>query len=392
MSIIHSLLDTDLYKLTQGQMVFNQFPEAIVEYEFVNRGAPYFPTHVIDDFVKEIDSMAGVGMSEEEFRYLNSIRFLKPTFLEWLRHYRFDPTEINIERGSVCTLDAVPGMEKLKLRITGPWYRTIYWEVPLMAALSELNFQHFNKSCDWEERIQEKSDRLTSEGVHWIDFGTRRRFSLEVQDKVVLHMKSSPFFRGTSNILLAMKHGVKAQGTIAHETHQAMQAKYGVMMSNQMALDHWSREYGGDLGVMLPDTLTTPFFMKHLSRRDAKLYDGARQDSGDLVSAANDYINTLYRLDVDPMSKTLVPSDSLTDETAIAFARHFRGKVKGVTAGIGTFLTNDCGVRPLNMVIKMIKADFGFGMVDVVKLSDVKGKYTGNPDRISVVRKELAYT
>jgi len=265
-------LDTDLYKITQGQMVFNQFPEAVVEYEFVNRGKTRFPVSVVDAFEREINEMASLAMTDAEFSYLKGIRFLKPTFLEWFRHYRFDPSEVVVDRRNEGD-----GFVDLNFRVVGPWYRAIYWEVPLMAALSELFFRGRPMAEDWDERIDRKRNRLVSEGVSWIDFGTRRRASLGVQNEVVARMKTAPsgMFRGTSNILLAMIHGVKAQGTIAHESHQAMQAKYGVAMSNQMTLEHWCREYGGDLGLMLPDTLTTKFFMKRLSRRDAKLYDGA---------------------------------------------------------------------------------------------------------------------
>ena len=238
---------------------------------------------------------------------------------------------------------------------------------------------------------------MQNSGVNWLDFGTRRRASLVSQDAVVDIMKQYKNFRGTSNVHLAHKHGVKAQGTISHQTYMAMQARYGVRMANRMALDHWAKEYGGDLGVMLPDTLTTKIFMDDLSRRDAKLYDGSRLDSGNLADAANLYIDKLIKFDIDPMSKILVPSDNLTDDSAIDFHRKFEGKVKGNTAGIGTFISNDVltplqkqqGIKPPSIVIKMIDADFGYGKIPVVKLSDVKGKYTGEPEQIEHVKKEL---
>ncbi len=58
--------------------------------------------------------------------------------------------------------------------------------------------------------------------------------------------------------------------------------------------------------------------------------------------------------------------------------------------GIGTFFTNDVGVKSLNMVIKMTKANFGQGMVNVVKLSDDKGKHTGNSDAIRRAKEEIS--
>jgi len=177
----------------------------------------------------------------------------------------------------------------------------------------------------------------------------------------------------------------------------AMQAKYGARMANQMALDHWAAEYVGDLGIMLPDTLTTPIFLKTLTRRDAKLYDGVRLDSGDLKAAAAMVIQRYGELDVDSKDKILLPSDALTYSSAINFHNTFKDQVKGITAGIGTHLTNDvlsstfvwAGFGPLNMVIKMVEAEFGFGPVKVVKLSDNPGKHTGDPEQIQHVKREL---
>jgi nicotinate phosphoribosyltransferase len=41
--IIISMLDDDWYKLTMGSVVFHNFPNAEVEYEFINRGKTPFP-------------------------------------------------------------------------------------------------------------------------------------------------------------------------------------------------------------------------------------------------------------------------------------------------------------------------------------------------------------
>ena len=387
--IFTSFLDTvDFYKLTMGQMVFNQFPEAIVSYEFTNRGKTRFPQGFANQLRMQIALMSDLQMTDMEFDFLKKIRFLKPTYLEWLRHYRFNPSEVTVHEND-CG--------EISIRVHGPWYRTIYWEVALMALIGEMYFDGTPKADDWVERIHRKADKLSKAGVNWIDFGTRRRFSGEVQDQVVNVMRTYKGFRGTSNPFLAMKYGVKVQGTVAHEAFMGMQAKYGIRMANQMTLDHWAEEFNGDLGIMLPDTLTTDVFLKTLTKRDAKLFDGSRLDSGDMIVAGEKHILKYKQLDVDPMDKILVPSDGLNDDEAIRIHRHFEGKVKGTTAGIGTFLSNDVftleqkaeGFKPLNMVIKMADADFGFGAIKVVKLSDVPGKYTGDPTQIEHVKREL---
>ena len=69
------------------------------------------------------------------------------------------------------------------------------------------------------------------------------------------------------------------------------------------------------------------------------------------------------------MTKTLLFSDSLDFEKATMIERHFKGKAK-VAFGIGTYISNDTDVEPLNIVMK---TTFCNGM-DVAKISDVKGK------------------
>ena len=384
--IIGSVLDLDLYKISQGQMVFNQFPEAVVTYKFTNRGGTPLSQEFADAVRDQINMLADLSMTMDEYRFLQGIRFLKPTYLEWLRHYRFNPEEVEVRMEEVKQ-GSVP--IRMEVTIHGPWYRTIFFETVIMSIVSELYFHDKPMAPDWKERIVAKADKMQAAGLHWLDFGTRRRASLDVQYEVVRIMKAYSNFRGTSNVHLAHVHGCRAQGSIAHEAEMAMQARYGARMASRMVMEHWVREYGGDLGIMLPDTLTTPVFMRALGRREAKLFDGARQDSDDLVLHAQQYIDRLVELDVDPTTKILLPSDSLTDDSAIAFWRKFQGRVKGVTAGIGTFLTADVGPKPLNMVIKLTDADFGFGPIPVVKLSDSPGKHTGDPRQVDHVQREL---
>ena len=55
--------------------------------------------------------------------------------------------------------------------------------------------------------------------------------------------------------------------------------------------------------------------------------------------------------------------------------------------GIGTNFTNDVGVKPLNMVIKMIEAKpEGEDWHPTIKLSDSSGKYTGDAKEIETAK------
>ena len=88
---------------------------------------------------------------------------------------------------------------------------------------------------------------------------------------------------------------------------------------------------------------------------------------------------------IDPRTKTVVYSDALDLEGVENIRSFVNGRLHDVY-GIGTFLSNDVGVKPLNMVIKMFecKPQGGKEFWPVVKLSDGEGKHTGDPKEIAL--------
>ena len=327
--------------------------------------------------------MADLSLSRESMAFMSHYcPWLKPTYLQWLRQYRYRPEQVEV---------AQDGEGRLSIDIRGPWFETIYWEVPLLFIVSELDSadsatgRPLEKAKDWRDRIRQKAERLAGAEVNWIDFGSRRRFDFETEDAVCEIMKDyAPFFRGTSNPFLAMKHGLKPFGTYAHETVMAMQAIYGPLTCNDRAMHHWVREFQGDLGIALTDTLTTEVFLRSFGPFYAKLFDGVRIDSGVPEDRGDLMIRHYESLNIDPASKLLAFSDSLTDRRAIEIARYFKGRIK-TTMGIGTFLTNDVGYKAPNQVIKLIAMDVGYGFTSLVKLSDSEGKYVGTTEAIQDV-------
>ena len=378
--LIQSLLDTDHYKITMGQVIFNQFPHARAKYRFINRAGTPFPEGFADRLWPHIQELGLLQAQEQEIAWLRAtVPYLKPTYLEWFTHYRFNADEVKIWQTD----------GDLEMEVTGPWYRTVYWEVPLLALVSELYFAGRQPDAAWRDRITTKAEKMAAAGVHWVDFGTRRRFSYQVQDAVNEIMRGyRPFFLGTSNPHFAMKHGLTPIGTYAHEAPMAMQVLSGVVLADRTWMNAWVSEYQGDLGIALTDTLTSSYFFRIFGLKEAKLFDGVRQDSGDPGAIAEMAIAHYRRLRIDPRSKQIIFSDSLTDDKLIALHRQFSDCIM-VTGGIGTFLTNDVGHRPLNMVMKMTAADFGNGWVPVIKISDDAGKETGDPARLAAARLEL---
>ena len=194
---------------------------------------------------------------------------------------------------------------------------------------------------------------------------------------------------GTSNVHLARVHNTKPIGTHAHEWFMFHAAKYGFKMANTLALEHWIDIYRGDLGIALSDTFTTSEFYEIFDKKFAKLFDGVRHDSGDPVAFARKTIEHYERLGIDPLSKTIIFSDALNYEKVKTIAGYCRGKI-GVSFGIGTNFTNDVGLKPMNIVIKMVEAlPESEPWTPVVKLSDEPAKYTGDAGAIQLVKAVL---
>lgn len=380
--IIKSILDTDLYKLTMQEVVFHDFPFVMAEYTFINRNNTPFPEGFDEELRKQIQFLSYLKLTSDEIVYLKSIPYLRPTYIEWLSGYKFNPDEVIVNQKH----------SNLNIQICGPWYRTILFEVPLMAIISELYFKMTDQvaSNDWKERIVKTATNLSQAECHWIDFGTRRRFSYEVQDEVVKTMKQFNGFLGTSNPHFAHKYSVVPNGTFAHEYVQGISGIYGVKMANTIAMKHWADHFNGNLGVALTDTFTTKVFLNDFSKYEASLFDGVRQDSGDPIQWGNDVISHYNKLGVSTQNKKLVFSDALNDEKYIKIDKCFRDIAKPV-GGIGTFISNNVGVVPLNMVIKLryIRKTPNSPEVEVVKLSDNIGKHTGSIEAIRHVQTEL---
>lgn len=385
---IKSILDNDFYKFTMQNAVVNLYPKARAKYAFINRGHHAFPEGFADVLTAEVKKLEILKLTIEEKRFLaKNCPYLPPTYLDFLQGFRYDSSEVHIHQEG----------DQLSIDIDGYWYRTILWEVPLMFLVCELYYQQQAVIDVMGVRVSDaevaatartKIEKYKSLGVTIADFGTRRRHSYHVQKIVVETMKTSggKTFIGTSNVHLAMVAGTKPIGTHAHEWFMFHAAKYGFKMSNPLALENWVAIYRGDLGIALSDTYTSDVFFKAFDKKFSKLFDGVRHDSGDPVEFSQKTIDHYKSMGIDPASKTIIFSDSLDYEKVRTIAGFCKGKI-GVSFGIGTNFTNDVGLTPLNIVIKMTEAHPEHGEWNkVVKLSDERGKYTGDPATIELAK------
>lgn len=385
--IMSSILDNDFYKFTMQHAVIKKFPYAKASYMFINRGKHEFPQGFAQALQQAVNDMAELKLTKEEKTFLRqTCPYLDPTYLDFLQGYRYDPSEVQITQQA----------NELHVTLSGYWYRTILWEVPLMSLICEL-FYRLDPTAtpETEDLIREKTrvkiENYKKLGVTIAEFGTRRRHSYRVHSIVVDTLKKygGTTFIGTSNVHLAMKYGTKPIGTHAHEWFMFHAAKYGFKMANSVGLEHWVDIYRGDLGIALTDTYTSRVFFEQFDKKFAKLFDGVRHDSGEPEEFADLTIAHYQSLNIDPRSKTIIFSDGLNPEKVDAITQHCKGRI-GMSFGIGTDFTNDVGLTAMNIVIKMTHAlPEGGHWTDVVKLSDEPKKHTGTPEMIELAQRLL---
>lgn len=383
--IIKYFTDNDLYKFSVMYAIQRLYPWSYVKYEFINRGDTCFPEGFAARLKEELVNMESLKMTKAEKRFMEKkCYFFDPVFIDFLEGYRYDSSEVSV---------SLSEEGKLSISIEGYWYRTVLWEVPLMAIISELYFQMTATTpTDIEARAIPKAKKLAEIGADYSEFGTRRRFSFEVQDRVISCLKSNSgqFFKGTSNLYLAMLHNTTPIGTMPHEWFMYHGALYGYRAANMKALEAWVEVFGGSLGITLTDTYTTDSFFESFSLKQAKLFDGLRCDSGDPIAFIDKTLDFYKQNRIETESKTVVFSDSLNLEAVKRIKNHVSNRLHD-TYGIGTFFSNDVGATPLNMVIKLtnVKSSPKGEFHQAVKLSDVMGKNTGNHKEIAIAKMTL---
>ena len=377
-AIIHSLLDTDLYKFTMLQVVLHKFPQTDSVYQFRCRNlddTAYPLVDILDDLNEQLDYLCQLNFKADELEYLRSLRFIKSDFVDYLELFQLKRRFIKA---------SIDDQGRLDIRIEGPMVQAMMFEIFVLAIVNELYFRRIGSDevmAEGERRLLAKVELLKQYQAEQkpndppflvSDFGTRRRYSFEWQKHVVeeFHKAAPHIFRGTSNVLLAKDLGITPIGTMAHEFLQAFQALDVRLRDFQKsALETWVQEYRGDLGIALTDVVGMDAFLRDFDLYFAKLFDGLRHDSGDPYEWGDKAYVHYKKLKIDSKTKMLTFSDGLNLEKAWSLHNYFEDRFQ-VSFGIGTNLTNDMGQTALNIVLKLVECN---GQ-SVAKLSDSPGR------------------
>ena len=376
---INSLLETDLYKFSMGQTIYHQFPGYMTTWTFKCRNKDVkFTPEMVEEIKEQIKAYCDLRFTEDELAYLKGIKWLKHSYVDFLRLWKPRYEDFEIATDAECGLS---------IETKGTWLNTSMYEIPTLAIVNEVYFRmaysYAELISSFRKRLEKKAIKLMSGELSigaFSEFGLRRRLSAEAQFEAINVLSSmqksgkyhNSAFVGTSNVYLAKKFGIKPVGTMAHEYIMCVgqgNHKHNPAYSNWYALDAWVKEYGVLNGIALTDTITTDCFLQDFQLTYATLFSGVRHDSGDPIEWGEKMIKHYESLGIDPKTKTLLFSDSLDFEKADKIKAHFANRVK-VAFGIGTYISNDTDVPALNIVMKTTRCN---GM-DVAKLSDVEGK------------------
>lgn len=379
--IIQTLADTDAYKIHMQAAVFSSYPNANVTYE-LNIRSDECLADLEGEIRSEIMTLRDVSFPDDFITYLKThSKFLPTVFVDYLRGFRFDP-----QRDVHVHLKDDPKFGKqLAVTVKGSWLSTILYEIPILSIISEVrNRNRFPdvKIEDFRKTLFDKVSKLKRDikergitNFKFAEMGTRRRFSHEFQKYAVHYLTANlgEYLVGSSNYELAREHNITAVGTVAHEWFMFFQTETVPDKSQKMALDTWNETFRGELGIGLTDTISSDSFLKIFDPMFAKSFDGLRHDSGCPFAWGDKFIQHYKDLGIDPMTKTLIFTDSLDFDKCLDICEYFEGRIN-ISFGIGTDLSaavdGVSGYKPLSIVMKMTSANGH----PVAKISDEPAK------------------
>lgn len=385
----HSILDTDLYKFSTSYGYMKMFPDAECTFTFVDRNKVSRSKQFLILYKRAMKQLGDVSLTAAEYEWcVEHIPYIPQYYWEWLSSFRFDYNKMNIylDDNGVLHVD-----------VTDKCYKASLYEIPCLFMVTEIQ-NSINENAGQMINMDDVIGKLANKvafanqyNIKFSEFGTRRRYSFDVQDKVIEYLKkNSKTCVGTSNVYFAMKYDMVPCGTHPHEWFMFHASQFGYKNANYLALENWVNVYDGALGTALTDTFTSDVFFKNFSLKQAKLFDGIRQDSGDEYEFTNKAIEFYKSRKIDPTTKTIIFSNALNFTKAYQIQQYCYEKIR-CAFGIGTNLTNDTGYKAENIVMKMTRARMNKNQpwYECIKISDDLGKHLGSTSEVNHAMYEL---
>ena len=394
--IIRRVDENDVYKILMMYLIWKYYPNLDVSFGFKNRTVDVSLMQYIDlgELEEQIGETAQLQFTPEVVAIYRGWDMFSEDFLQSLGTLRLNQPTVSISDGL------------LQIETCGNWLRDTLWEIYILCIVSELaargrakesGFSELNLWHYGDERLSEKIKLFkVHPELRIAQFGLRRRFSGPWEDHVTERLLNEcrGVITGVSNMYLADRFGVPAQGTNAHELPMALTALARHSSPHTMrnapyeVLGLWQKLYGHKSLIMLDDAYGSDVFRKYLPRHYLEDFKGFRHDSGDPFQYGEDTIKLYEASGIDPRHRIIVFSDGLTPQKAIALLEQFKGRIM-VAFGMGTNLTNDFGaLKALSLVMKITEAAGN----PAVKLSNNLNKATGLPNEVEYYKEVFGYT
>lgn len=366
MSIITSLIDTDKYKFSVSYYAIKtsermKIDMPYVQYRFKCRNdinlLPYK-----DEIIKEIKKYQQLELTLKEKKYIAEL--YDPEFADTISEA--DLNDVNV---MVYEKD-----KELHIDVEGKWHLATFFEIPILSIVNEVYFRNQRISkTEAEDKLKTFITDCTDGNIRFSDFGTRRRYSKVWQEHCIREAIKAKVLTGTSNLYFANKFKIESIGSQPHEFLMAHQVLSSKLRDFQIdAFNHWLLTFRGKFNTALTDCVGIDNFLNDWDDFFKTNYTVLRHDSGSpfefIDKVTKEYLKYNYEL------PTLLFSDGLTPELCKEIKDYqnenwYVLKPRKIF-GIGTNFTNNVGLEPLQIVMKLTKVNGS----PVAKISDSKGK------------------
>ena len=174
--IITSLLETDAYKLSMGQAIYHQFSDYKTTWSFKCRNKDvHFTPEMVEEIRRQIKLYCGLRFTEDELTYIDNIKWMKGSYVDFLRLWQPRYEDFEITTDSDCGLS---------IETFGTWLNTSMYEIPTLAIINEVYFRmeyNYDELLNsFKNRLDEKIRKISTGEYNigsFSEFGLRSRLS-----------------------------------------------------------------------------------------------------------------------------------------------------------------------------------------------------------------------
>ena len=400
--MFRDITENDVYDFSMMAANLALYPDALVEYQIVDRSGADYPNYFADIIMEKLQDAPRIKNDLKLNRFLSEYFPYPPAeFFPWLSNLRLNSDYVKIQ---------LTPQNRLTGSIIGPWVETTPFEQIIMGTSTQTynELRGFLPDKNWEEKLIPRIKNLRQNGAIVSEFGLRRRAYHWMQDRVneLLVTYGGLFglggiFAGSSSPFHCYPYNISPKGTVAHQEYEFHAAKFGIENANLATIMAWRAVYGDELGTALPDTFTSDYFWMTLPPILARMIKSYRQDSGDPFLWTDHVYRYFKHFDLPTSETTLMYTDSLDDVKAIEILNYVRKSNYGfkVAFGMGGFFTNNKlffentpAYKPLQLVVKLVKVslDGGKTWIPTAKVPDVASKAVGDTITIAKFQKAIA--